>query len=215
MNKTSRNYSSPLRERQTQQTRELILEALTELVVELGTDELSMQQVADRAGVAKRTLYRHFPDRASMVIALTEQLISDFGQDAEQSLETVEDLGPLVSTVFRQFDATETKSRALVLLASDPRHPPNDTRQRSDRWRDLIAASFPDLTQRQHRQLVGLLRVLASSQSWLRLRDEFEIPGHESGELVSFAMEAILDHVRQGKMPDTEHNTPTNNDPLN
>ena len=47
-----------LRERQVGLTRDLIMEALAEVIAEGRLAEFSMQDVADRAGTSLRTLYR-------------------------------------------------------------------------------------------------------------------------------------------------------------
>lgn len=197
----TRTYHSPLRQRQAQQTRDLILEALTEFVAESGPDELSMQLVADRAGVNKRTLYRHFPDRAAMVNALTEQLADEVDHRPEQALASIDDLPELVASAFAQFETTATKIRAVTLLDSDPRRRSADVKDRSERWRQLLAEELPALTERQHHQLAAVLRVVGSSHSWLRLRDEFELTSTEAAEIAEVAVEAILEHARDGRFP--------------
>src|SRR3954466_3603430 len=57
----ARQYRSPLRGEQQQQTRERILEAAIALIAEDGLAELTVPGVAERAGVSLRTVYRHFP----------------------------------------------------------------------------------------------------------------------------------------------------------
>jgi AcrR family transcriptional regulator len=86
----SRTYSSPLRENQAQRTRDLILDALTELLATHRVDEVSTKQIAARAGVSQPTVYRHFPDRAALVHGLTdriERMIAASGIPEPQTLE--------------------------------------------------------------------------------------------------------------------------------
>ena len=66
----------------------------------------------------------------------------------------------------------------------------------------LVREAFPELDERRHMQLTGLLRSLGSSHSWLRLREEFGVPGTESGPLTRWAIETILAAVRRGDLPD-------------
>jgi AcrR family transcriptional regulator len=58
-----------------------ILEAAEQLVAELGIDQVSMEDVACRAGVGTGTLYRRFGDRAGLALALLDEQTRDF-QDA-------------------------------------------------------------------------------------------------------------------------------------
>ena len=55
--------SSPLRERLTQTTRDVILDAVVVQLGEAGPFDFSYFEVARRSGVAVRTIYRHFPTR--------------------------------------------------------------------------------------------------------------------------------------------------------
>jgi AcrR family transcriptional regulator len=48
---------------------EAILQAALELLTESGYDRLSIESVAARSGVAKTTIYRRWPDKASLVAA--------------------------------------------------------------------------------------------------------------------------------------------------
>lgn len=52
---------------------EAILTAAFELFAECGYADLSMEAVASRAGVAKTTLYRRYPDKASLIAAASDR----------------------------------------------------------------------------------------------------------------------------------------------
>ena len=52
---------------------EAILDAALALFVEAGYESLSMEAVAARAGVAKTTLYRRYPDKAALVAAAADR----------------------------------------------------------------------------------------------------------------------------------------------
>jgi AcrR family transcriptional regulator len=48
-------------------TREAVLRAVRELLVEEGWDSVTQNQVARRSGVGRTTVYRHWPDRTELV----------------------------------------------------------------------------------------------------------------------------------------------------
>src|SRR5215216_737500 len=56
----TRTYNSPLRAEQMEQTRERILEAAAEQLLEEGLEELSLPRAAQRARVSVPTIYRDF-----------------------------------------------------------------------------------------------------------------------------------------------------------
>jgi AcrR family transcriptional regulator len=58
---------SGLRERRRQQTRATIIEAAAELFAERGFDEVSVVEIAQRAGVVEKTVFNHFPVKEGLV----------------------------------------------------------------------------------------------------------------------------------------------------
>jgi AcrR family transcriptional regulator len=64
--KTARTYTSPLRADQMEQTRLRILRAVTDVLADPGTEEVTIPLVARRARVSLRTVYRHFPTREAL-----------------------------------------------------------------------------------------------------------------------------------------------------
>src|SRR4051812_39160040 len=61
-----------LRERQRETTREQIIQAVHEVLVDEHPATLSMPQVAARAGTSLRTLYRYFPTKEALLDAASE-----------------------------------------------------------------------------------------------------------------------------------------------
>ena len=66
-----RKYTQTRRAVQQQQTRTQIVEAAMALHEALGPAATSIKAVAERAGVQRLTVYRHFPDEASLFHACT------------------------------------------------------------------------------------------------------------------------------------------------
>lgn len=59
--------------------REKILQAVYEVIISKGYEGISMQQVADAAGVSKATVYHHFEGKEDLMLAFTEIASSRFG----------------------------------------------------------------------------------------------------------------------------------------
>src|SRR5687768_6812675 len=64
--------AADLRERQRQATREQIIQAVHEVLVDEHPATLSMPRVAEQAGTSLRTLYRYFPTKEALVDAASE-----------------------------------------------------------------------------------------------------------------------------------------------
>jgi AcrR family transcriptional regulator len=56
--------------------REAVLSAATTLYVEHGVD-VPFEDIAQRAGVGRATMYRHFPTRDALLLAMLEQLVAE------------------------------------------------------------------------------------------------------------------------------------------
>lgn len=57
--------------RDAMKNRMLLLDAACGLISEVGTDDISARDIADRAGVSSATLYRHFPSKQALVDAIS------------------------------------------------------------------------------------------------------------------------------------------------
>lgn len=66
-----RKYQQKARAEQTQETRQVIVEAAVKLHEELGPAQTSIKAIAEEAGVQRLTVYRHFPDETSLFQACT------------------------------------------------------------------------------------------------------------------------------------------------
>jgi AcrR family transcriptional regulator len=52
----------------SERVRQLVLDTTADLVAELGVERTSIDEVASRSGVAKSTIYRHFPSKQVLVV---------------------------------------------------------------------------------------------------------------------------------------------------
>jgi TetR/AcrR family transcriptional regulator, fatty acid metabolism regulator protein len=67
-----------LRERQRKERENLILQAAEEVLSEKGYHETSMDEIATRVGIAKGTVYLHFPSKEDLIFALFERELETF-----------------------------------------------------------------------------------------------------------------------------------------
>ncbi|QBD76517.1 TetR/AcrR family transcriptional regulator [Ktedonosporobacter rubrisoli] len=80
----ARTPERSLRETLRQKRAEFILETAEEVIIEKGYHAASMDEIAERAGVSKGTLYQHFSTKDELIFALIEQRSRQFGQLIEQ-----------------------------------------------------------------------------------------------------------------------------------
>ena len=70
--------SFPKREKKKAETRKKIVDASIELFLERKLGDVTLEHVADRAGIHVQTLYRHFPNKASLMLAGDEVWMERF-----------------------------------------------------------------------------------------------------------------------------------------
>jgi AcrR family transcriptional regulator len=191
-----------LRERQVAQTRDLILDALTTLLGDRRADEVTMRDIATLAGVSERTVYRHFPDRRALLDGLSQRLppMSDKPSFGAGDLD---DLAATSRRLMELLDEHYVAARAEAVLNADPRRFAADTQANTRDMRELLAAGLPDLDEREQLRIAAVIRCLASTQAWLRMREEFGVPGTESGPVVAWVIDTIISELRAGNTPAT------------
>lgn len=64
--------------------REKIIAAVYTVITEEGYDSVSIQRVADEAGLSKATVYHHFDDKADLMLAFHEAVLSQIGKRLTQ-----------------------------------------------------------------------------------------------------------------------------------
>lgn len=98
-----------------------ILEAAKAAFLERGFDNVSMDSIADRASVSKRTVYNHFENKDALFEAITEQLIMHVkgglrvDYDPSKSLE--EQLRTIAELQVRMSEDEDMLRTARMLLA--------------------------------------------------------------------------------------------------
>lgn len=107
--------------RRTKARSQAIVDAVIELIAEVGYDRMTMDIVAARARASKATIYRHWPDKAALVL----DALRLRGSVVHASSDTGSLRGDLERYVRSAVAATEGVDGALVvgLLAASPREP--------------------------------------------------------------------------------------------
>lgn len=149
MNKISHDREIARRGRKPVLTREAILKAASALVANEGVREFSMPKLAERLSVGVMTLYRYFPSRDELLLALAEDVYSRF-EMPEPMASWEEDVEAWLWAVVRHFDQ---HPESLMLI----------------RWSDHVSPGwlqrwFPLAVLLKQQQLQG--RELAFAMSW-------------------------------------------------
>jgi AcrR family transcriptional regulator len=194
-------YRSALRERQAAQTRELILDAVTTLLGDRRADEVTTRDIAAEAGVSERTVYRHFPDREALLQGLMRRLPALVDVELSFADGGLDALAPAGRRLMEFLDEHYVVARAEAVLNADPRHFAESTRTNTRELCELIGRELPELGEREAIRMAAMLRCLLSTQAWLRMREEVDVPGSESGPVVAWVVDLVVRELRAGKRP--------------
>src|SRR5262245_35187207 len=106
-----RLYDNSHRAAQAAQTRELILDALVQVMAR-GVADLSMPAVAREAGVSLRTVYRYFPTKRDLLAAMDTHFEKRMGYSLAPYPRDLDELAANIRQYFRALDGMDATIRA-------------------------------------------------------------------------------------------------------
>ncbi|HKV09159.1 MAG TPA: TetR/AcrR family transcriptional regulator [Thermoanaerobaculia bacterium] len=194
MKTTTRHYTSPLRAERARETRERILEAVADWMRLEGQGELTLDEVARRAGVERRTIFRHFATKESLLETfwawINERVASPTLPGSLEELVA----GP--RETFARFDDFEGVIRSSL-------HSPTGRAMRLaavPARRQAFHAALQEATRgadaADRRRLEAVVHCLYSAAAWETLRDYADVTGAQAGDAASWAIGVLVDAVR-------------------
>jgi AcrR family transcriptional regulator len=192
-----RPYSSPLRKRQQEATRELILAAAAELVSGGRIHSFSMQEVAERAGTSYASVYRHFPTRELLLEGIYDWASERGRSEMPPTPEALEEIPGWVGESVSSFERHPEIAQALVAIGAALNISPKSRRGRDEVVRRLVAAGAPGLPEAMQRRAAAVIRLLASSHSWALLRYRFGLEESDAGAALSWALGVLVRDLRE------------------
>jgi AcrR family transcriptional regulator len=201
MNKESpsrkrRSYDNTLRLEQAKQTRERILDSAVKVLESAGWKGASLANVAREAGVSEPTLYRHFRSRERLLVELEARTHGKLGFPGFP--ETADQLASHVDTLFGKFEEHAPWLRASMQSGLGQEMLARGRAARLRRMRELVETLAPDLEKEQVARVTGVLRVLASWESFDRLTRELGLSRRDASEAVSWALKTLIENPPDG-----------------
>ena len=122
MSDQKRPYRMKRRAELEEQTRTRITESTVALHEELGPARTSISAVAERAGVRRSTVYRHFPDEEALFAACSSHWRAANPPPDPRAWAAIEDPGERVETALRELYAFYRRNEGMYtsLLRDEP-----------------------------------------------------------------------------------------------
>lgn len=191
----TRAYHSPLRAEQTEQTRDRIVAKVIEILADPETRDLTIPEVARRAGISVRTAYRHFPTKEALYDAVNEWW--GITRVTGGPPKHVDEYPEYLRRLFQSFGETE----ALIRARRNSKPLQEAHTRRKAYQRKVLGEAFAPLTAgldpAEARRIVAVIHAVGGSETYLAMRDHWELSPEEAGEAMKWAMEAIIDRLRR------------------
>ena len=118
----TRIYSDPIQERSKASLARL-LKATRDLISERGSEEFTVQEIADRASVSIGTVYSRFENKDNLVratiVSSLEQLGREVAQVVQETLETCETLEAFIPQYIQDYARTLLSNGPLLRVTMD------------------------------------------------------------------------------------------------
>jgi len=183
------------RQQQSANTRDHIVAAAKNLLLDAPTEPFSHERVAQAAGVGARTVYRHFPTRADLMQALWETVRDE---TRTRFPNTEEEVVAFARTQFNEFNEREALVRASNAFPAAGELRARGSLEGRPAFRRSLAAITKNLSEWEQRRLVAVCLAIYSAPFWLLLRDRGELSGAEPGDAAAWALAALLEAAKTG-----------------
>jgi AcrR family transcriptional regulator len=166
----TRPYTNSLREEQAAQTRSRILEATVALLAESGEGDVAMPEVAARAGVSLRTVYRNFPTRDALLDGVAEWITAQFAARMSVFPTTADGYEALIAQLPLVFEL-EPLYRALFASAPGRAAHARSNVDRGQMIQRAFASELQGMGAVQRRRFAAVMHLVGSSNGALFLKD--------------------------------------------
>jgi AcrR family transcriptional regulator len=174
-------------------TREALLQAASQVVMDKGIESLTLNAVAQQAGVSKGGLLYHFPNKDALIGGLVEKLIQDFEAVLQTEFNQDDALGApgqwlraYIRATLRFSKQTLALIARLTSIAADSPHLFAAAEVYSQRWQQRIEASGIEPTK-------ATIILLATDGLWLS--EAFQVGTLDEPALTQ-VVEALLGMTR-------------------
>jgi AcrR family transcriptional regulator len=180
-----------LRERKKDDSRARIADAVIQLMAE--ARDINHDVVADTTGISRRTVYRYFADRESLLSAASTRVRElagsrvAFPKDEAALLDTrsiytgLDRIAPIATLV-----RSTPHGRAMRL---------SQKQERQESYRAVTADAVKDLPKEDQVLATAMLQVLHTTP-WLEMRDHWDLTGEQIARATGWAIRVLLADLR-------------------
>lgn len=192
------SQATPLREKQETQLRVAVLEAVIASLESEAPEDVSMADIAQSAGISLRTLYRYFPDRASLLQSAGEHLYRSLGVPVE--VAAPEDIARSFLEAARRLADRPRLTRALIRTCAGQIARSAVRKERVQVIRTALRSATSGLDPDVARRATALITHLCSATSWVSIADESGLSDADAQAAVSWGIDALIGTLREAAL---------------
>ncbi|HEX8756276.1 MAG TPA: TetR/AcrR family transcriptional regulator [Steroidobacteraceae bacterium] len=154
-----------------------------------------MAEIAQSSGISLRTLYRYFPDRASLLQSAGEHLYGSLGVPLE--IAGPEDIASSFIEAARRLAARPALTRALIRTGAGQAARSAMRSQRVKAIRSALKPATAGLDADLARRATALIAHLCSATSWVSVADESGLSDADAQAAVSWGIDTLIETLQR------------------
>lgn len=193
---SKRTYRGTVQAEVAELTRKRIIEAMLDLSEKSWMDQITLQDIAERAGVTVQTILRHYASKEGLVLAVSYSV----GSVVVSERDAVEVGNVEGATEYLVGHYESMGDRVLHLLAQEKRYPPLGELMESGRkihreWVGRVFAPYM-ATKRERERLIPQLTAVCDVYIWKLLRRDMGKTAEEYRTALQDLIWAIIKYKR-------------------
>jgi len=188
-----RAYNNESRRESSEQNKRLIIETLVALLVEKKGGDVTFKEIADRSGLAERSIYRFYNDKEELHLAM-DGFLNSYIESSVEQLRTM-DVATFAKNAFLLFDRYEALVQAYI-------YSPFGQEARKlfrHKLNQLIALKLsqekPSSQSLDRHKKIAVICSLINAKIWNDIRIDFGYSGEDIGDTIEWAISALIEKI--------------------
>ena len=200
---SKRAYESPTRKEHAELTRQAIIKALIDLLIDERPATVSIPAVAKRANVSVRTVYHHFATKEALFDALAEfARVRSGGADLPDATSPRE-FATRLPDVYRYLDANAALFNAVRVSEIDSAVRTKVDQRSVARTEKALQPLLEQLDEDAFRRLCAVVGTIASHDGYRALTTRYGLSRDEAAAAAGWAITTLTDRAkRTGRVGD-------------
>lgn len=184
-----------LRDEYAAQTRERILSTLVKILQAKNVSDVSYAELATEARVAERTVYRHFPDKAELMIAAANW-IDEHVFPFDES-EKFEDTPTIVREIFERYDRWPNLAQLLAISRIGSPEVCDARKHVAANVKDGLKPFVEGLSEEEVLRTEAVVSYINSIMMWSTIRKEYGLSADKVADAHNWLFSLVLDDLKR------------------